>query len=127
MYVIQNVALGLLAIMIYFIINTVLFSGKHGADLWLKNARGDLPLHDAALSGRIDLVKWLLQARPSQINVRNNDGRCPLHLAALTDNSDMCKVSISVSLSVKSLQIQYNHKLAALLLLLSKLLVLALY
>lgn len=71
---------------------TVKMIGAHGANLWLRNARGDLPLHEAASSGRRDLVKWLLESRPSQVNARNNDGRCPLHLAALNDNADMCKV-----------------------------------
>ncbi|XP_044747080.1 ankycorbin isoform X2 [Coccinella septempunctata] len=71
---------------------TVKMLGAHGANLWLKNARGDLPLHEAAASGRRDLVKWLLTMRPSQVNARNNDGRCPLHLAALNDNADMCKI-----------------------------------
>lgn len=55
--------------------------------------RGDLPLHDAAASGRRELVTWLLNMRPSQVNARNNDGRTPLHMAALNDNVDMCKVS----------------------------------
>lgn len=74
------------------------FSGGHDANLWLKNARGDFPLHDAAASGRRDLVKWLIQMRPSQVNARNNDGRCPLHMAALNDNVDMCKVSMDRTL-----------------------------
>lgn len=72
---------------------TVKILGTHGANLWLRNARGDFPLHEAAASGRRDLVKWLLEMRPSQVNARNNDGRCPLHMAALHDNADMCKVS----------------------------------
>nr|CAH7738336.1 unnamed protein product [Callosobruchus chinensis] len=71
---------------------TVKLIGTHGANLWLKNARGDFPLHDAAGSGRRDLVKWLLEMRPSQVNARNNDGRCPLHMAALNDNADTCKI-----------------------------------
>lgn len=79
-----------ITILFYIYVNIL---GAHGANLWIKNARGDLPLHDAAASGRRDLVKWLLQMRPSQVNVRNNDGRCPLHMAALNDNVDMCKVS----------------------------------
>ncbi|KAJ8963273.1 hypothetical protein NQ318_018740 [Aromia moschata] len=56
---------------------TVKLIGSHGANLWLRNARGDLPLHEAAASGRRDLVKWLLEMRPSQVNARNNDGKCP--------------------------------------------------
>ena len=74
---------------------TVKMIAVEGAELWLKNARGDLPLHEATASGRRELVKWLLEARPSQVNAKNNDGRCPLHLAALNDNADMCKVSTS--------------------------------
>lgn len=53
---------------------------------------GDFPLHEAAASGRRELVAWLLSMRPSQVNARNNDGRTPLHMAALNDNVDMCKV-----------------------------------
>lgn len=73
---------------------TVKLIAQQGANLWLRNARGDLPLHEAAASGRRELVKWLLEMRPSQVNARNNDGKCPLHMAALNDNVDMCKVSI---------------------------------
>ncbi|KAK9704248.1 Ankyrin repeats (3 copies) [Popillia japonica] len=79
---------------------TVKLIGTNNANLWLKNARGDLPLHEAAASGRRDLVKWLLEARPSQVNARNNDGRCPLHLAALNDNADMCKILLDAGAQV---------------------------
>ncbi|KAL3285618.1 hypothetical protein HHI36_000146 [Cryptolaemus montrouzieri] len=79
---------------------TVKMIGSHGANLWLKNARGDLPLHEAAASGRRDLVKWLLAMRPSQVNARNNDGRCPLHLAALNDNADMCKILLDAGAQI---------------------------
>ncbi|XP_060536632.1 ankycorbin [Cylas formicarius] len=71
---------------------TVKLIASRGANLWLRNARGDLPLHEAANSGRRELVSWLLSMRPSQVNARNNDGRCPLHMAALNDNTDMCKI-----------------------------------
>lgn len=77
----------------FYFLSTPLILAAHGANLWLRNARGDYPLHDAASSGRRDLVQWLLQMRPSQVNAKNNDGRCLLHMAALNDNVDMCKVS----------------------------------
>ncbi|KAK4884489.1 hypothetical protein RN001_000760 [Aquatica leii] len=81
-------------------LETVKMLGNHGANLWLRNARGDLPLHEAAASGRRDLVRWLLEARPSQVNARNNDGRCPLHLAALNDNADMCKILLDAGAQI---------------------------
>uniref|UniRef100_A0A6P7FWT9 Ankycorbin n=1 Tax=Diabrotica virgifera virgifera TaxID=50390 RepID=A0A6P7FWT9_DIAVI len=79
---------------------TVKLIGSHGANLWLRNARGDFPLHDAAASGRRELVRWLLEIRPSQVNARNNDGRCSLHMAALNDNADMCKILLDAGAQI---------------------------
>ncbi|KAL1500744.1 hypothetical protein ABEB36_006189 [Hypothenemus hampei] len=79
---------------------TVKLIGGRGANLWIRNARGDLPLHEAAASGRRELVVWLLNMRPSQVNARNNDGRTPLHMAALNDNVDMCKILLDSGASI---------------------------
>lgn len=65
---------------------------KHGAHLWQRNAKGDLPLHEAVASGRRDLVRWLLRLRPDSVDVGNDVGRCPLHVAAVNNNVEMCKV-----------------------------------
>lgn len=62
------------------------------ANMWLRNAKGDLPLHEAASSGRRELVQWLLDQRPKQVNTPSNDGRTILHIAAGNDFTDMCKV-----------------------------------
>lgn len=62
------------------------------AHMWLRNAKGDLPIHEAAVSGRRELVEWLLELRPNQVNTTSNDGRTLLHIAAGNDNTDMCKV-----------------------------------
>lgn len=62
------------------------------ANLWLRNAKGDLPLHEAAASGRRELVLWLLDQRPKHVNTTSNDGRTILHIAASNDYTDMCKV-----------------------------------
>ncbi|CAH0384964.1 unnamed protein product [Bemisia tabaci] len=71
---------------------TVRKLGAHGADLWVRNVKGDYPLHEAVAAGRGSLVQWLLGARPEAINAPNNDGRCPLHVAAINNNVEMCKI-----------------------------------
>ena len=65
----------------------------NNADLWMANVRGDLPIHDAVHSGRKDLVRWLLKMKPEGVNCGNQDGKCPIHIAALNNNVEMCKVS----------------------------------
>lgn len=62
------------------------------ADLWLTNIRGDTTLHEAVHSGRKDLVRYLLSLFPSKVNAANHDGKCPLHVAAIANNVEMCKV-----------------------------------
>ncbi|KAL4709384.1 hypothetical protein ACJJTC_013673 [Scirpophaga incertulas] len=73
-------------------IETVRILGARGANLWLRNSKGDLPLHEAVGSGRRELIKWLLDGRPSQVNATNHEGRTPLHIAAATDNADLCRL-----------------------------------
>lgn len=78
---------------------------QHQADLWLRSAKGDVALHEAVASGRKDLVLWILRQSPQPYNepgvmmtgpgpahVVNNDGRSPLHIAAINNNVEMCKV-----------------------------------
>lgn len=78
---------------------------QHQADLWLRSAKGDVALHEAVASGRKDLVLWILRqspqaqfgepnamSGPGPAHVVNNDGRSPLHIAAINNNVEMCKV-----------------------------------
>jgi len=78
-------------------LETLRILGTHGANLWVRNVKGDYPLHEAVVSGRKDLVRWLLTQRPDAVNSPNNDGRCPLHIAAINNNVEMCKVQDSKS------------------------------
>ncbi|XP_070497929.1 uncharacterized protein [Chironomus tepperi] len=81
---------------------TVKILNARGANLWLRNARGDLPVHEAASSGRIELVEWLLQQRPNHMNSSSNDGRTILHIAAGNDKIDMCKMLIEMGADVNA-------------------------
>lgn len=60
--------------------------------------KGDFPLHEAVASGRRELVRWLLNQRPDSVNVANNDGRCPVHVAAMNNNVEMIKVKYIIKL-----------------------------
>ncbi|CAL1285440.1 unnamed protein product, partial [Larinioides sclopetarius] len=73
-------------------LETLKILNHHKANLWVRNAKGDMPLHEAVQSGRKDLVEWLLQQHQGSVNVSNASGRTPLHIAAITNNVDMCKV-----------------------------------
>ncbi|KAG5672825.1 hypothetical protein PVAND_002915 [Polypedilum vanderplanki] len=81
---------------------TVKILNARGANLWLRNARGDLPVHEAASSGRLELVEWLLQQKPNHINSSSNDGRTILHIAAGNDKIDMCKMLIEMGADVNA-------------------------
>ncbi|XP_065350410.1 protein phosphatase 1 regulatory subunit 12B [Cloeon dipterum] len=63
-----------------------------GADLWKRNVRGELPLHDAVQSGRRELVRWLLALRPDMVTAANSDGCSCLHIAAIRNYVEMCRV-----------------------------------
>ncbi|KAI5741630.1 hypothetical protein M8J76_015533 [Diaphorina citri] len=65
---------------------------ENGANVWARNVKGDFPLHDAVQSGRRELVIWLLTQRPDAINATNNDGKTPLHIAAIYNNVEMGKL-----------------------------------
>ncbi|KAG0422302.1 hypothetical protein HPB47_001865, partial [Ixodes persulcatus] len=71
---------------------TLKILAQHGANLYMRNLRGDLPLHEAVQSGRKDLVQWLLELQPSAVNSPNNNGRSALHVAAIANSVEMCKV-----------------------------------
>ncbi|XP_074595007.1 uncharacterized protein LOC141850321 [Brevipalpus obovatus] len=73
---------------------TIKILANHGANLWMRNIRGDLPLHEAIKSGRKELVRWLLLQMPSAVNTANSRGRTPLHVAAINNNLEMCKILI---------------------------------
>lgn len=57
-----------------------------------RTVRGTGVAHEAAASGRIELLKWLAKKRPSMLDIATQDGKTPLHVAALHGHLDACKV-----------------------------------
>ena len=52
---------------------------------------GSTPLSDAALHGRLDVVKYLLE-RGAKVDATNRDGNTPLHVAAFLCRKDIVKL-----------------------------------
>lgn len=86
----------------------------HQADLWIRNKRGDYPIHEAVsasvldkthsetLQQRKELVRDLLKRNPKQIECRNSEERTLLHLAASLGETEMCEVLIDCGARVNS-------------------------
>ena len=78
-------------------LDTLKLLHEQKSDLWIPNVKGDLPIHESIQSGKKDVVSWFLSLRPNYVNVPNNDGRCIIHIAALNNDIEMCKMLIDHS------------------------------
>ncbi|XP_050438356.1 uncharacterized protein LOC126844301 isoform X2 [Adelges cooleyi] len=83
-------------------LETVRILAEHGANLWFRNFKGGYPLHDAVRSGRKELVVWLLSLRPEVADYYDDDGKRCLHIAALNNNTEMCKIILDNGASVNA-------------------------
>ena len=52
-------------------------------------------IHDAAKAGNLAKVQLLLQTNPALVKAVSNDGKTPLHYAALGGNKTLCEALIS--------------------------------
>ncbi|XP_071164984.1 uncharacterized protein [Mytilus edulis] len=75
-------------------LETVKMLDKSKADLWHPSFRGDCPIHEAAQGGHCDVVKYLLKWKnsPEAVNIANDAGRTCLHIAAIVNNLQLCKL-----------------------------------
>lgn len=75
-------------------LETIKLLAQGGGNLWLRNIRGDLPIHEAIKSGRREVVLFLMEIRPPDIDLCNTIGKSPLHVACLANDIEMCKILI---------------------------------
>ncbi|XP_043475374.1 ankycorbin isoform X2 [Leptopilina heterotoma] len=64
----------------------------HGGSLHARTIRGTGIAHEAVASGCVELVKWLGKKRKALLDTVTQDGKTPLHVAALHGYLDVCKV-----------------------------------
>ncbi|XP_011503622.1 PREDICTED: inversin [Ceratosolen solmsi marchali] len=76
---------------------------QQGASLHARTVRGTGLGHEAVASGRLELLKWLSKRRPSLIHVATQDGKTPLHVAALYGYLDACKLLIDSGARINAL------------------------
>ena len=57
----------------------------------------------------LELVKWLLDQIPTAVNATNNYGRSPLHIAAINNNVEMCKILIDIGADVNTVMKLKGH------------------
>jgi ankyrin repeat protein len=75
-----------------FISVLLLFLSKNSTGVKVVNDDGDLPIHDAAYLGCLELVKFLHRAYPESISILEAYGNSLLTLAAYDNTSDIADV-----------------------------------
>ena len=50
----------------------------------------------------LDVIRYIFQLYPNKINIRNDEQRTPLHLAASLGDIEMCKVLIQCGARINS-------------------------
>ncbi|OAL20471.1 hypothetical protein AYO20_11491 [Fonsecaea nubica] len=79
-----------------------------GADLMCANSQGRFPLHKAAVANAVEVAQELLRAARKlasgreYVNLRDNDGSTPLHLAAEAGNVPMMEVLLNEKADVEA-------------------------
>lgn len=68
-----------------------------------RTVRGTGVAHEAVSSGRLELIKWIAKRRPSLLDVATQDGKTPLHVAALHGHLDACKLLLDNGARINAL------------------------
>ena len=84
-------------------LETLKILAQHGGSLHARTVRGTGVAHEAVASGRLELIKWLSRRRPSLLDVATQDGKTPLHVAALHGHLDACKLLLDSGARINAL------------------------
>lgn len=87
-------------------LETLKLIAQAGGNLWLRNIRGDLPIHEAIKSGRREVVIFLMEMLTDNIDLTNTIGKSPLHVACFNNDIEMCKLLIDFGIELNSVMKQ---------------------
>lgn len=88
--------------------NTFIFSGniecidsliKYGCDVNLRDADGRPTLYILALENNVGVAKFLLEHSNININLPDNEGRTPLHVASWQGHLEMVELLVAQGIS----------------------------
>jgi ankyrin repeat protein len=79
-----------------------------GADIGVRNFKGDNALHIAIQCTSYDIIELLVQTNKIQIDTKNNDGWSPLHFAAWTGRGDVVEMLLKNGAEV-NIKNNFNH------------------
>ena len=74
----------------------------HGADPLIGDVDGWTCMHVAAMNGSVSVMEVLLQAEPTLLTRRSNDGRTPLHFAYDEIDSTKCLLAHNIEVDAAS-------------------------
>ena len=83
---------------------------RNNAQMWEVNNKGETPLHQAVRSGRKDLIRWLLSIKPESVDEASREGRTALHVAAGTNDTEVCAILLEWEADVNKTMISSNGK-----------------
>ena len=74
---------------------------KAGADVNIRNSKGETPLHKATLTRKTDAVQLLIHLG-AKINVASNTGNMPLHFAVTAQTSELAEMLIKAGADINT-------------------------
>ena len=66
---------------------------ENGADMYISNKKGNLPMHVAISGGKVEIVKLLIE-KGQDLNYHSSSCGLPLHFAVLMDKTEIVKLLI---------------------------------
>ncbi len=96
---------------------------KKNPNIWLRNRRGDFPVHEAYYNKQMECLYYLLDTiggKKAAKSANMYDGRTLLHLSAADNDLKVCKRLVADGLEVNGLMKTSNVRFKALFLLLTQ-------
>ncbi|XP_065193226.1 transient receptor potential cation channel subfamily A member 1-like [Sycon ciliatum] len=76
--------------------------GEHHCDMTARDEHERIPLHWSASEGKYRTTKFLVESTPTNVNDIDDQGRTPLHLAAINGHQRLCELLMDLGADVSA-------------------------